>query len=826
MKKGLLSRLLPDIIAVAIFLIVAAIYCRPALQGQVLYQHDITHWKGSIHQSEIYKETHGQYPLWTNALFSGMPAFQIGYPANNYIPWIIHSILTLGLPVPIQFFFLACICFYFLTQVLRINPYVGIMGSLAFAYATYDPVIISVGHDTKMWCIAYMPAVLGSYLLIFRGKYWLGGALAALFTAVIIAMNHLQITYYTFLVIGIAAIYYLVVWIKNREFKHLALAAVFSIGAMIVGVLSNAVTLLSTYDYQKETIRGGSSDLTDSTSHIVKSKTGLDKDYALSYSLGIAEPFVLMVPRMFGGSSGSSDIDESKSKTVEALQNMPQQLSQQLSPYFNLYWGGIEPSTSGPPYVGAIICFLAILGMFVLSNRYKWWIFAAVVITILMSWGLYFDSFNTFLYNHLPFYNKFRAPSMIMVVPQLLLPLLAVMTVNEFVSATDRVVLKERFRKGLIATGIAFLVLFLLYFSLDFLNTNDSNLLKQVRGMNQPQIYEQVKIFMDALVSDRKSLFMGDIFRSLIYILLAAGVLFLLIRNTLKPIWAIILLIALSFADIITIDSKYLNADNYKDKEESNASFVKTPADEQILKDTTFYRVFNMSGDAFQENYTSYYYNSIGGYHPAKLRLYQDIIERQIAKSNIAVLNMLNTKYFIQKDAQGQTQKYQKNDGALGNCWFVKNISFVKNADQEMSALDHLNPKDTAVVQDTYRVSIPFMPAGDTTGSIRLIKNDNDVVTYFSSSTSNQFAVFSEVYYKSGWKAFIDGKETPIVKTDYVLRGLPIPAGQHQIIFKFEPESYYKGKSLTTIFSIILVLLLAAGLFMEWRYRNSLRTTV
>ena len=465
MNKGLFSMLLPHIIAVALFLIVAAVYCRPALQGEVLYQHDITHWKGSIHQSEIYKEAHGHYPLWTNALFSGMPAFQIGYPANNYIPWIFHSVLTLGLPVPIQFFFLACICFYFLVLVLRINPYIGIMGSLAFAYATYDPVIISVGHDTKMWCIAYMPAVLGSFLLIFRGKYWLGAALAALFTSVIIAMNHLQITYYTFLVIGIAAIYYLVIWIKNHQWKHLALAAVFSLGAMMVGVLSNAVTLFSTYDYQKETIRGGSSDLTDSSSHIVKSKTGLDKDYALSYSMEISEPFVLMVPRMFGGSSeypsavggsGYKEMDENNSKTVETLQSMPQQLTQQLSRYSTLYWGGIEPTTSGPPYTGAIICFLAIVGMFVLNNRYKWWIFAAVVITILMSWGQYFDSFNTFLYNYLPFYNKFRAPSMIMVVPQLLLPMLAVLTVNEFVTVKDTAVLKAMFRKGLIATGVVF----------------------------------------------------------------------------------------------------------------------------------------------------------------------------------------------------------------------------------------------------------------------------------------------------------------------------------------------------------------------------------
>jgi hypothetical protein len=313
---------------------------------------------------------------------------------------------------------------------------------------------------------------------------------------------------------------------------------------------------------------------------------------------------------------------------------------------------------------------------------------------------------------------------------------------------------------------------------------------------------------------------MGDIFRSLIFIAIAAGILFLVLKNTLKSIWAIILLIVFAFADIITIDSKYLNSENYKEKEESTASFTKTPADEAILKDTSFFRVFNVGGDAFQENYTSYYYNSIGGYHPAKLKIYQDLIERQISASNMSVLNMLNTKYFIQKDANGQTQKYQKNDGALGNCWFVKHVMFVKNADEEMAALNHFNPKDTAFVQESFRSLIPSMPQADSVSSIGLFKNDNDVITYNYTAAGNQFAVFSEIYYQSGWKAYVDGKETPIVKTDYVLRGMLLPAGKHQVEFRFAPDSYTKGKQLTSIFSIVLVLLLAGGLFMEWRYNN------
>jgi hypothetical protein len=820
-----LSKLFPHIIAVVVFLIVAVIYCRPALQGMVLQQSDITHWKGAIHESQIYKETHGEYPLWTNALFSGMPAFQIGYPANNVVPWIVHRILTLQLPVPIQFFFLACICFYFLALCLRVKPYVAILGALAFAYATYNPIIISVGHDTKMWSIAYMPALLGSFLLIYRRKYWIGTALAALFTSVIIAVNHLQITYYIFLTIGIVTLFYFVQWILKKEWKHLVLSAVFAIGATAIGVLTNAVTLFSTYDYQKETIRGGASDLTDTTGTI-KSKTGLDKDYALSYSLGISEPFVLMVPRMFGGSSGYPaaiggggyrEMDESNSKTVETVQNLPRELAQQIAGMSTLYWGGIDGvGTSGPPYVGAIICFLAVLGMFILDNRYKWWAFTAIVLTIMMSWGKYFDTFNTFLYNDLPFYNKFRAPSMIMVIPQLLLPMLAVLCVDRIVRADDKRSLFPEFKKGLIAMGAIFVVLLILYFSFDFLSPEDKANISNIRN-TAPDAYSTVKPFFDALAEDRKSLMIGDIFRSLLYILVAAGTLYLIIRKILKPVWAVVLLTVFAFVDVISIDSKYLNVENYQDEEENMAGFVKSPADEEILKDTSFYRVFNFSPSAFSESYTSYYYNSVGGYHPAKLKIYQDLIERQLSKSNMNVLNMLNTKYFIQKDERGITQKYQRNDSALGNCWFVKSIKFVKNDDEEMAALDHFNPADTAVIQESFHASIPILPQADSNASIRLVKNDNDKITYTYSASANQFAVFSEIYYPRGWKAFMDGKELAIVKVNYVLRGLALPPGQHTIEFRFEPESYKTGRQLTTIFSVLLLLLLTAGAYFEWK---------
>lgn len=817
MKNGLFQKILPHLVAVVIFLLVAVIYCKPALEGRVVNQSDITQWKGSIQQSIEYKQQHGHYPLWTNSLFSGMPAFYIGYDGNNILPWFFHGLLTLHLPIPIQFFFLACICFYFLCVVLRVNPYIGIFGALSFAYATYNPVIISVGHDTKMWSIAYMPALLASILLIYDRKYWIGAAVTALFTSVMVAMNHPQIAYYFFLAVGVMTLFFIVRWIRQKEYKHLVKALSFTLVAGLIGLLTNAVSLMSTYEYQKESIRGGHSDLTANQQG--QSKTGLTKDYAFAYSMEIAEPFVMMVPRMFGGSSDKAEKGED-SKAVEALGSLPQALQQQLP--LSYYWGGIG-ATSGPPYVGAIICFLAIVGMFVLDGKHKWWILAAVVLTIMMSWGKFFEGFNTFFYNYFPLYNKFRAPSMILVVPQLLLPVLAVLTLNKIAFADNKTSIQPLLKKGLIATLAVFVVLLLLYASFDFLGENDKAILKQVGSMNQPQLTQAINTFFDGLKEDRKSLMLGDIFRSLGFALGALLLIYALMKKWLKPLVAIFVFTALGLIDLLSVDSKYLNSDNYVEQTENESVFQKTQADEAILADKSPFRVFNLAGNSFTENITSYYYNSVGGYHTARLRLYQDLIENQLSKPdlNLPVFNMLNTKYFIQKDANGQTQKYQKNDSAYGPVWFVKNVRFVKNADEEMKALDRFNPRDTAIVQESFKNAVGSANSFPANGTIQLVKNDNDIVQYKSNSSSNEFAVFSEVYYQAGWKAFIDGKETAIAKVNYVLRGLALPAGNHAIEFRFEPQGYITGNRISLIFSIVLVALLGLGIFFEIRRRKA-----
>ena len=828
MKSSWFKKLIPHGIAVLIFLVVALIYCKPVLEGKVVAQNDITHWKGSIQQSVEYAKTHnGVYPLWTNSMFSGMPTFQIGYSNPNKIPWIAHQILSLGLPKPVNFFFLACICFYFLCITLGIRTIFGILGALAFAYATYNPIITAVGHDTKMLSIAYMPALLASVILIYEKKYWLGAGLTALFTSVLIIQNHPQIDYYLFLTIAIMTIFYAARWIKNKEWRHFGLAAVFVIVAGITGVLTNAASIFSTYEYQKETIRGGARALVDSTAKNENASDGLTKDYALSYSMDIAEPLIMMVPRMYGGGSNRMEVKEENSKAVESLRAFPQDVQQQVIPSLDFYWGGMArpgESVSGPAYVGAIICVLAILGMFILDGKHKWWILTAVGITIMMSWGSYFDALNGFLYKSLPLYNKFRAPSMILVVAQMLLPLLAVLCLSKIADTPDKKTLLPDFKKGLIAIAATFALLFIIYFMSGFMSEADNELMKRLKsgGAEAQQWLQVFSSFFEGLREDRKSLMMSDILRSLGFGFVALLLVFLALRKTISTTVLGIGLVIFVLIDSLTIDVKYLNYDNYEDKQDNDGAFVKTKSDEEILADKSQFRVLNFAADAFSENFTSYYYNSAGGYHPAKIAIYQELIENKLSvqQTKTYVFNMLNIKYFIQKNRNGQTQAYEKNDSALGNCWLVKNIQYVKDANAEMNSLGNFNPADTAVVQDTFKTSIPFEPVYDSAATIALVKNDNDIVTYTFNAASNQFAVFSEIYYKSGWKAYIGGNEAPIVKVNYVLRGLAVPAGKHDIKFEFKPQGYYKGKTITSIFSIVLLVVFAAGIFMEWRNRK------
>jgi hypothetical protein len=824
MKNFSWKPLIPHFIAIGIFLVVALLYCKPALEGKVLQQNDITQWKAMSKDIHDYEATHsGDRPLWTESMFSGMPGYMIAMKANNVVPYYIPEVLSLFLPKPFKFFFLACICFYIFCLVLRTKPYIGIIGALAYAYATYNPIIVGAGHDTKMLSIALLPGLIAGLILIYERRYWLGAGLTAAFAGSMIAMNHLQITYYALIIAFIMTVGYIVRWIIAKQWKHMIVAVSFALVSGLVGVLSNAVTLFTTYEYSKETIRGGSQ-LADEKSNVTKE--GLSTDYALSYSMGIGEPLVMMFPRMYGGSSHRLEVPEESSKAVEALRSMPQELAQQVQQSLSFYWGGIGGvGTSGPPYAGAIVCFLALMGFVVLNNKHKWWILAAIVLTIMMSWGEYFLGFNTFLLKHLPFYDKFRAPSMIIVVPTFLLCMMAVMTLDKILfRITDQVLLKKYFKQGLIIVASVFVIALLMYMSFDYQSKSEVDILKQVNQADA-QVKEPVKAFFNALKEDRRSLFMGDILRSLFFVAVAALAIWLYIRRTIKPVVVMIGIGLFALIDVLAIDNKYLNEENYLEPDQYEESFIPSKEDQQIMQDKSYYRVLDLryggiSGAFNQGAMTAYFHKSIGGYHPAKLSIYQDLIEKQLYKfpNCMPVINMLNTKYVINSD--GRSAQVIPNPGAMGAAWFVKTIKWVNGPKEEMSALDNFNPKDTVVIDRSFEkiANQPF--TYDSAASIQLQKNDNDVMTYHSKSATPQFAVFSEIYYEKGWKAFVDGKDAGYVKADYVLRAMPVPAGEHTIEFRFEPQSHKTGSTVTLICSALMLILLGLGLWKTYQRKE------
>lgn len=819
MKSIDFRKLLPHIIAITTFILVALVYCKPALDGQVLQQSDIIHWKGMSKDIQDYRDTHGGVaPLWTTNMFGGMPGYQIATNNNNYLSYYANEAFSLFIPKPFRFFILACFGFYFLAIALRMNPWLGMTGALGYAYATYNGIIVSVGHDTKMLSIAYLPALLAAIWMIYEKRYWIGTALTALFSSILISHNHYQIVYYFLIIAVFMTIGNFISALRKKELAVFLRATGFALAGGIIGILANAVMLFTTYDYSKATIRGGQASLNigaDSLSK-VKSNGGLDTAYAFLYgSYGVAESFTLLVPDMYGG--GSNPLGED-SKLVETMQEkgLPQQLANQLYSYFPAYWGK-QPGHAGPVYLGAIFCMLFVFGMFFLKSPHKWWILAVTVFALMMSWGKNFGTFNNLMFEYLPLYNKFRAPAMILVIPQLMFPLVSVMALQELIFGSRST---EEIKKALRSSGIlmaaCFLLLAGLYVGFDYKMGFEKELQQQLSQLN-PQDPGMGKDIIDAVVTDRKNMFGSDLFRSIFLASAAWLLMFLFMRKNVTQTILMGALLVLCMIDLLGVSSRYLNRDNFMEPEDFENAFAPTPADMQIKEDKEpNFRVFNLTQSPFNDAITSYHHKSVGGYHAAKLSIYQDLIENQLSKQplNMPVLNMLNTKYVITQDSTGRPIP-QLNSGALGSAWLVRNIKYVPDARAEMVALDDFDPASTAIVQESFRKDINLPVEWDSTASVSLVKNDNDIVSYTFNSAKPQFAVFSEVYYDRGWKAFIDGKETPIIKTNYVLRGLSVPAGKHAIEFRFEPAAYETGKLLTQVSQLLLLILLAFGLWKE-----------
>ena len=818
MLKTIFKSALPHLLALFVFAIVAIVYCKPAIEGKVLQQSDVTQWKGMAQDALNYKAQNGTTPLWTNSMFGGMPTFQItGIPVSPYSIGALDGIFTLRLAEPVGLFFLASLCFYFLAQVLGFSTLIGIIGGLAYSYATYNPIIVVVGHMTKMHAIAYLPFFIGAILLIFQKKYYLGAICTAIATALFVQANHLQINYYGLIIVLAMSLYYLVIWIKAKEYTHILKTIGFSLIAGLMGLAVNAIMLMSTAEYGKASIRGGSA-LATKDSKITN--TGLNKDYALSYSMFLSEPLVMMFPHVYGASSDPNLVDPAKSKAIEVLQQMQPEVGQQLQSFLQFYWGGIG-FTAGPPYVGIIICFFACIGFGSNKNPNRWWIGAVIVLSILLAAGSYFETFNVFILEHLPLYNKFRAPSMILVIPTLLIGVLAMYGINATLQATNFKSFIEAHKIGWITLGFILLAILGLYFTSDFKSESEKQLMSQIMQIqdpNQKAAFETpARDMVNAIAEDRKGFIESDLTRALIFIGIAFLLIFLYIKQTIQQTIFIIGVGLLTLVDLFQITVQYLKPSQFVEATENENVFALTALDNALLKDTSNYRIIDLRRgvqNAFNEGaIMAYHHKLVGGYNPAKLSIYQDLIENQWYQfpNCLPTLNMMNTKYIITGNMASDTIP---NPDALGNAWFVKGIQYKKGPRAVMDHLSFLNPKDTAVIDEQDKLDVLSGLQVDSTAKIQLIDNQNDLIFYTAKTNAKQLAVFSEIYYRDGWKAYIDDQESPILKVNYVLRGLVIPAGDHKIRFEFKPASVTRAKQIAGVASILLWIALVAFIAM------------
>jgi hypothetical protein len=844
MKSTFLKKALPHVIAIVLFLIVAVVYCRPALEGQVVNQSDVQQYKEMARQSFEYKEKYGRFPLWIESAFGGMPAYTIAIDAGPAISYgYLGAAMYLGLPQPICFFFLACVCFYILMAVLRVDPWVATLASLAYAYSSYDPIIIGTGHVTKMWAIAWAPAVIAAFLMLLKRQYWWGTALFTFFFAEQLSTQHLQIVYYTGLCLALLALFFVVDAVKKGQIKETAIALGLAVLAGAIAFGTSVGATLPDEEYTRETMRGGRTELTAVNKQ--ESKNGLSYDYAFMWSYGIGETMTLLVPDAAGGGVlNSPEIGDNSKFADKAMQELNLSEDQALQ-YANeiAYWGP-QPFTSGPVYLGAVICFLAIFALVLLKGWLKWGLLATAVLGIVMAWGNHLPSVNYFLFDHLPYYNKFRSPTTSLFMPQLAAPILVALALQQLLTGgVDAATLWNKFKTTAMIGGGLIVVILGFYFMASFkaegINSYSDSQAKQgfaqqklqqlsrngqTPEVNQAQAQASANAVINALDDDRRSMYASDMWRSIALIVLTAALLGLFLKKKIKPLVLLVGLLLLSTYDLLAVDSRYLKADKYVDPAELENAAQPSAADQQIMADPDKnFRVYDLSdrSNAFQDARASNFHNSLGGYSPAKLGLYEDLINHQLSKGNMQVFNMLNTRYFIEADQRTGQAVAQRNPMAFGPCWLVSGIHYVRNGDEEMQALDSVNVRDTAIIQQKYASRIPFQPVPDTTASIHLVDNVLEKIDYKFSSKTNQFAVFSEVYYDKGWDAYLDGKKTDYLRVDYLLRGVPVPAGDHTIEFRFEPRSYKIGTMLTTWFSLIIYGLLFAAVYVEWRKRKA-----
>jgi hypothetical protein len=843
MKKINVKAILPIVVGIVIFLIITFLYLTPLLKGKVILQSDMVQNRGMSKEITDFRDQYHEEPLWTNSMFGGMPAYQISitYPFNLMRP--LRDLFFLKLPTPANMIFSYMLGFFILLLVLKVDKWLSIVGAIGFGFSAFFFLIISAGHNTQAFAIGYMAPVFAGAILVCRGKYLLGGAVFGFFMALELVCNHPQITYYLLLLVAAYVIFELVERIRQKQYKDIfKMIAVLIIGG-VLALGCNINNLWNTFEYAKSTIRGPS----ELTSDKQNKTSGLDKDYATNWSLGKSETLTLLIPGFKGRSDGLL-ISENKN----ALKNVDPQLRENIG-NFPQYWGD-QPTTMSP-YSGAIIVFLFVFGLFIINGKMKWSLLVITILSITLSWGHNMMWLTDLFLDYFPMYNKFRAVSMILVLAEVAIPILAILALDKLIKTPDlfKQKIKLAFIKKEITVQNAFIISFaltgglsLLFYLMptvltDFIGARGSQYFDMVAKNNGNETAQRV---LDNLELAHIAIFKGEAIRSFLFIAGAAILIWLFATAKINRSILIPVIGALILFDLALVDKSFVNDKNFTTKQEVRNPFPETPADEAIKKDPDLnYRVFDLSDQAngpFNSARASFFHKSIGGYHAAKLRRYQELVDHQLMNNfqNIVTvlqsgfnqsaldsmfakqgaLNMLNTRYVIYNtDAPPLVNKH-----ALGNAWFVKEIKWVNTADEEIKTVGEIDPATTLVVDKRYEQELKdYNPKPDPAASIKLTDYKANDLKYESNTASEQLAVFSEIYYKDGWNAYVDGELKPHFSGDWILRAMRIPAGKHTVEFKFQPQKYYTGEKIALASSLLLFIALLASVFMTWKNRKA-----
>ncbi|RYU86911.1 hypothetical protein EWM62_17325 [Mucilaginibacter terrigena] len=801
------------IVAAIFFVLTFAYFFNPIMQGKILYQGDVLQAQAMQKEIMDVKAATGKAPLWTNQMFGGMPSYQIWAKYGSNITTHIIDVLKTAFPNPVDTILLYLFGAYLLFCTLKLNHWLAAAGAVAFAFSSYNFIYIDAGHANQAYAIAFFAPIVAGIIMTLRGQYITGGALTAFFLAMEIRSNHVQMTFYLLLAIIILVCIELYHAIKAKQTKPFFKSIAYLSAATILAVIVNAGSLWTTYEYSHYTIRG-KPNLKSETGN---AGTGLDKEYAYNWSQSVTEVFTFFIPNAYGGASGAPASGDSKVvKLLTEKQVDPAQAKQFAGQY--MYWGN-KPGTSGPWYFGAIVFFLFVLGLLIVKNRIKWWLLSAVLLSVFLSFGKNLPFLSDLFFNYFPLYNKFRAVESTLVIASLCFPILGFLALNEvFVNRDKPYVFKNVKLAFYITGGLTLLMIVLPGLFLSFKSSEHQTLISGLTQAFQGDsgMANQVA---NGLVQDRETLERSDAIRTLIFIALAFGLLYIVIKQKISTTFAALAFMGMILVDMWSIDKRYLKDGNFIDKEEIDRTYVPREVDEFIIRDKDpDFRVMDLSlGAPFQDSRSSYFYKTVGGFHSARLRRFDELIQNQFTKSiNQDVLDMLNTKYIITADPKTGSASMHANSTACGHAWFVKSVKYVKDADQEMMAISSFNPKDEAMIDQKYKSVVEAKPLGpDANSTITLTTYTPDHLTYQTGSTANQVAIFSEIYYDKGWKMLIDGVEQPYYRADYLLRAATIPAGNHKVEFIFHPTSYYAGENISLAGSIVLILALGGAVYAE-----------